>query len=213
MALALYLGAVGIEKFFIPGFLRRHQRRDVFLRDEVRQPLSPLSSVTDLFQTRKEVNSWVTELQLSFFCIVQKSARRSKDSDGEEDEGLKRTRNTIFSGNPTPCPGRKDWTIEKGAIGFHFVGDLNDRYWTSHVAAYLPRGTERWLADECSFDLKQGSGEGNKNVRHSQRKILEARWFAEATNIIVEETRHILDYVAGISGQDVGSSTRTTREG
>jgi hypothetical protein len=42
MALAVYLGAVGLEKVFLPNFLTRHQRRGVFLRDEVRKcPHSP----------------------------------------------------------------------------------------------------------------------------------------------------------------------------
>jgi hypothetical protein len=48
MALATYLGAVGIERFFIPGFLTRHRKRGVFLRDEVSKYLPFLTCLSKL---------------------------------------------------------------------------------------------------------------------------------------------------------------------
>jgi hypothetical protein len=99
---------------------------------------------------------------------------------------------------------------KKEPLDSTFVGDLNDKYWTSHVAVYLPRGNERWFADVESFELVKASGEGNKNTKHSQRKILEAQWFAKATKVIADETRRVLDYVADVSGEDVSTQTCTS---
>jgi hypothetical protein len=215
MALAVYLGAVGLEKIFLPNFLTRHQRRGVFLRDEVRKyPLSPdlfgATMLTDQLQTHKEVNSWVTELHLGFYSVFQKSSKSFEDGDEEDSSDEASVANTIFREKVKPFPGKEEWAIEKGAIGFHFVGDLNDKYWTSHVAVYLPRGNERWFADVESFELVKASGEGNKNTKHSQRKILEAQWFAKATKVIADETRRVLDYVADVSGEDVSTQAYTS---
>ena len=100
-----------------------------------------------------------------------------------------------------PCPDKSDLAIEKSIISIHFLGDLNDRYWTSHVFVHIP-DDRRWFADDTSFELAKPSGEGNKNTFHSQRKILEARWFAKATKHVVGETRRILEYVSDVIGKD-----------
>ena len=166
--------------------------------------------LTDQLQTHKEVNSWVTELHLGFYSVFQKSSKSFEDGDEEDSSDEASVANTIFREKVKPFPGKEEWAIEKGAIGFHFVGDLNDKYWTSHVAVYLPRGNERWFADVESFELVKASGEGNKNTKHSQRKILEAQWFAKATKVIVDETRRVLDYVADVSGEDVSTQAYTS---
>ncbi|KIX06923.1 uncharacterized protein Z518_04899 [Rhinocladiella mackenziei CBS 650.93] len=187
-ALALMLGAAGVEKFYLPEFLERHQKRGMFLHDE----------------TRRHANTWVTELHFGFYSVFRKTPADlddSSDDSSDEEDGEGSPQNSIFDGVGLPCPGREDWCIDTAAISIHFVGDLNDRYWTSHVLVYMPRGNRRWFADENSFDLVAPSGEGNKNTRHSQRKILEARWFAKATETMVNETKGILDYVAEVSGE------------
>jgi hypothetical protein len=165
--------------------------------------------LTDQLQTHKEVNSWVTELHFGFYSVVQKPPKSLEESD-EDSADEASVHNTIFRENAKPFPGKEDWAIKKGAIGFHFVGDLNDKYWTSHVAVYLPRGNERWFADVESFKLVKASGEGNKNTRHSQRKILEAQWFVKATKVIADETRRVLDNIADVSGEDVSTQTYTS---
>ena len=130
------------------------------------------------------------------------------DSDGEGDEVDKDARESLFAGQQTACPGRADKMIDKGIISFHFIGDLNDRYWTCHVFVYAPRLTatgmneQRWFADDRSFRLAKPSGEGNKNTLHGQRKILEARFFARATKAIVDDAKSIMDYIADEIGEE-----------
>ena len=104
----------------------------------------------------------------------------------------------IFREEPKRFPGNSDWMIEKGAISISFIGDLNDSCWTSHVLVYTPNAEIDWLADENSFKMEKASGEGDKNTFHSQRKVLEARWFATSTDIIVSETQRILDHVSEV---------------
>ncbi|KAL9614415.1 MAG: hypothetical protein Q9167_001086 [Letrouitia subvulpina] len=183
MAGATILGAIGVEKFYVPDFLTRHQKRESFLRDE----------------TRKELNTWVTELHLSFHSVLPR--RDNPEDSGDEDEESEDDI-YIFQRNSRPCPGKKDWKIEKGIISVHFFGDLNDRYWTSHVLYNIPGFKHEWLADDVSFNLAKPSGAGNKNTFHSQRKILEARWFANAADYIVKETKRILEYAADVIRKD-----------
>ncbi|KAL9037156.1 MAG: hypothetical protein Q9214_005824, partial [Letrouitia sp. 1 TL-2023] len=194
MAGALILGATGIEKFYVPDFLTRHQKGESFLRDE----------------TRKELNTWVTELHLNFHSVLPH--RDNPEDSGDEDEESEDDID-IFQSNSRPCPGKKDWKIEKGIISVHFFGDLNDRYWTSHVLYYIPGFKYDWLADELSFYLAKPGGAGNKNTSHSQRKILEARWFADAADYIVKETKRILEYAADvIQADDFGSNNPNERD-
>jgi hypothetical protein len=156
-------------------------------------------------QTLKAINAWVTELHLGFYRIIPRQSTHAEDSDSDDDdEDEAPSRRTIFRSKPIACPGDKTKLIEKGAIGFRFDGDLYDRYWTCYAAVYLP-DTEngRWFADVESFSLTKPTGEGNKDREHSQRKILESRWFERATKIIEDETRKILHVVSGILGEDV----------
>jgi len=171
---------------------------------------SDAAMLTDQLQTHKEVNSWVTELHFGFYSVVQKPPKSLEEGNGEDSTDEAGVPNTIFREKAKPFPGKEEWAIEKGAVGFHFVGDLNDKYWTSHVAVYMPRGNERWFSDVESFKLVKASGEGNKNTKHSQRKILEAQWFAKATKVVGDETRRVLDYVADVSGEDVSTQTCTS---
>lgn len=193
MALALYLGTHSAEQYSVAGFLARHQRRDVFFCEH----------------THKAINSWVTELHLGFYRIVRKSRSKADDSDTEEDEEEEtiHARTSIFPEKPVPCPDDNTRIIEKGAVGFRFVGDLYDRFWTCHVALCMPSGdpgenSNRWFADIESFNLARPTGEGNKSTTHSQRKILEAQLFEKATKIIVGETRAILKNVSNVLGED-----------
>ena len=99
--------------------------------------------------------------------------------------------------------------IQKSIISVHFFGDLNDRYWTGHVLAQIPDNRHDWFADDTSFYLTNPSGEGNKNKIHSQRKILEARWFAKAIKNVVGESRRILNYVSDRTRKDVCLKSRS----
>ena len=87
-------------------------------------------------------------------------------------------------------------------ISLHFLGDLNDRYWTSHVFVDEPDDWS-WFADDFSFNLHNPSGQGNKNIFHSQRQILEVYWFAKILGHVVDETAYILSTVSEVIGKNV----------
>ncbi|OAP63212.1 hypothetical protein AYL99_02439 [Fonsecaea erecta] len=185
-SVALYLSVPDKERYSMATFLSRHQTRDVFLRED----------------THKTINSWTTELHLGFYRVISNLSAPAGDDDSDDDQIPPSL--TIFSGRPFQLPGDATKLIEKCAIGFRFDGDLYDRYWTCYVAVYLPQcdTQDRWFADVDSFKLMRPTGEGNKDTEHSQRKILEARWFERATRIICEETRNILRVISGILGED-----------
>ncbi|KIY03610.1 uncharacterized protein Z520_00301 [Fonsecaea multimorphosa CBS 102226] len=193
-SLSLYLSVPERERYSMATFLARHQTRDVFHRED----------------THKTINSWITELHLGFYRVISDlSAPAAEDDSDEEQVPPSRT---IFSGKPFRLPGDETKLIEKCAIGFRFDGDLYDRYWTCFVAVYLPQcgHEDRWFADVDSFKLTRPTGEGNKDTEHSQRKILEARWFERATRIICEETRRILRVISHILGEDQQRNGRYT---
>ncbi|KAL8822758.1 MAG: hypothetical protein Q9191_006511 [Dirinaria sp. TL-2023a] len=190
MAMSVLFGCVGLENFYIPVFMMRHQKRETFLRDE----------------TRKRINTWVTELHVSFYSIIHKPVDpEDSDSDEYEDDdyiGSGSNDPSLFDEGLRPCPGRPEWMIERSIISVHFCGDLNDRYWTSHVFYNIPNERRSFFADEYSFALTNPSGEGNKNTFHSQRKVLEVRWFAKAMKYVADETQRILNYVSELIRKD-----------
>ena len=150
-------------------------------------------------QTNQRLNIWHTELHLSFFCTTFK--RYNDDDDGEDLDNAEEDDPFVYKDTGIACPGDESLVIEKCIISFHFLGDLNDRVWTCHVLTYKFTGS--WFADEESFNLIKPIGEGNQTDLHTQRKILEARFFASAAAIIVRETRNVLNYVSGAINKDV----------
>lgn len=116
-------------------------------------------------------------------------------NDAEDDDPF------IYGDIAIACPGDDILVIEKCVISFQFIGDLNDRVWTCHNLTYKFGGG--WLADDMSFNLSKPTGEGNQYDFHSQRKILEAKWFASAAGIIVSETRNVFNYVFKVIHKDV----------
>lgn len=142
---------------------------------------------------------------MAFYRIVEKAPPKTEEEE-EEEETAPATK-TIIPREPIACPGDDNKVIEKGAVGFRFVGDLYDRYWTCNVALFMPSGakdfSQELFADRRSFNLSKPSGVGNKNTTHSQRKILEAKMFENATAIIADEAENILRSVSSILGEDV----------
>ncbi|KAH0832429.1 hypothetical protein FOPE_01072 [Fonsecaea pedrosoi] len=133
--------------------------------------------------THKSINSWITELHIGFYRVISDWSAPTDDDDSDDEQDPRSQ--SIFSGKPFRLPGDETNCIEKCAISFRFDGDLYDRYWTCYAAVYLPEcdTEDRWFADVNSFNLMRPTGEGNRDTEHSQRKILEARWFERATRI------------------------------
>ena len=150
-------------------------------------------------------------MHINYYSIVRKSNTRSEladlekdhpNSDIDSDDDNESSDPSLFTEGLKPCPGRPDWAIKRCIISLHFLGDLNDRYWTSHV--FVDEADDwDWLADDRSFELSNPSGQGNKNIFHSQRKIMEARWFAKLLARIVDETNYILSTVSEVIGKNV----------
>lgn len=148
---------------------------------------------------------------MNYYSIVRKSNTRSEladlennrpNSDIDSDDDNESSDPSLFTEGLKPCPGRPDWAIKRSIISLHFLGDLNDRYWTSHV--FVDESND-WdsFADDREFSLYNPSGQGNKNVFHSQRKIMEAHMFAKILAHVVDETNYILSTVSEVIGKNV----------
>lgn len=109
---------------------------------------------------------------------------------------------SLFTDRLRPCPGRPDWGIRRSIISFHSIGDLNDRYWTSHIFTDESNDWDEFI-DSSSFSLKNPSGHSDKNDFHSQRKILEEDWFCGVLVHVVDETKYILSYVSEVINNNV----------
>ncbi|KAL8790741.1 MAG: hypothetical protein Q9195_006219 [Heterodermia aff. obscurata] len=205
MAMSVIFGCVGIEKFYIPEFIMRHSRRMAFMRDE----------------TQRQLNTWVTEVHVNYYSIVRKSNTRfdapdfeqhqpNSDSDMDPEDATESSDPSLFPEGLRPCPGRPDWGIRRSIISFHFIGDLNDRYWTSHVFADVSNDWG-WFTGKDAFDLTKPSGHGDKNKFHSQRKIMEADWFTGTLAHVVDETKYILSYVSEVINNNDHNSKNSSR--
>ena len=114
---------------------------------------------------------------------------------------------SLFTDRLRPCPGRPDWGIRRSIFSFHFIGDLNDRYWTSHIFA---DESDDWghFVDSSSFSVNNPSGHSNKNNFHSQQKILEEDCFHGALARVIDETQYILSYVSEVINNNVCRAVR-----
>lgn len=172
------------------GFLARHKSREVFFRDD----------------THPSVNVWATELHFGFYRLIP--AKESTDESEYEGPEYVGARQLMIQDDLLPVfPGDRTSRVVKATIGFRFVGDLHDRYWTCHVLSHLPgnNGREgRWLLDETSFNLKKSQREDKNSYQHSQRKILEARLFDIAAAKMVQDTKSILAKISRILDERVG---------
>ena len=164
-ALLLYLGSAESEKLSTAGFLTRHNMREDFVKDHA----------------HKEVNLWTTELHLSFY--------KKRIITSDQSRSMPALEESIFESPAklSAFPGKSKSSldkIQKGAIGWRFSGDLHDRRWTGTILAFVPgREDTNWIE---SSDLTSDKG------FHGQRKIIEARLFAEMTKTIHVSTREVL---------------------
>lgn len=112
-ALACYIASS--EKEEISAFFDRHASFEIYFSEE----------------TATVLNTWVTELHLSFYQILPESHRHRLESDDmHEPEEI------AF---PKPRPDREPKWLRRAAMGFRFDGDLFDRYWTCHFFEHNPR--------------------------------------------------------------------------
>jgi hypothetical protein len=78
-------------------------------------------------ETTMYLNTWETEIHLSFYQLVK------------SDSGSKPRSDDLASSIKEKLPGlREELYVRKASTGFRFVGDFFDRYWTCHFIEFLP---------------------------------------------------------------------------
>ncbi|KAJ0108354.1 hypothetical protein J7T55_005331 [Diaporthe amygdali] len=73
--------------------------------------------------TTMVLNTWQTELHLSFYVLVDPTTPRYE---------------SLPPLTADPFPGRPTWKIHRASMGFRFDGDFFDRYWTCHFIEHIP---------------------------------------------------------------------------
>ncbi|KAF4539134.1 Mg2+ transporter protein CorA-like/Zinc transport protein ZntB [Lasiodiplodia theobromae] len=124
-ALICCLASPPDEQYYLSAFFDRHALYDKYFSDE--------TSVT--------LNEWKTEFQLSFYRL----AGFAEPDDFHEEEGIPKFSYVVAHStavrkgavNPKAKPDMATGIV-RAAMGFRFVGDFFDRYWTCHFLEYIP---------------------------------------------------------------------------
>lgn len=114
------------EQYELSAFFDRHALYDKYFSDE--------TSVT--------LNEWKTEFQLSFYRL----AGFTNLGDFHGDDGIPKFSYVVPQSessqrramNQNEVVGGMVTGVVRAAMGFRFVGDFFDRYWTCHFLEYLP---------------------------------------------------------------------------
>ncbi|KAK1536796.1 uncharacterized protein CCOS01_02116 [Colletotrichum costaricense] len=123
-----------------------------------------------LEETTMVLNTWKSELHLSFYLLEQKSERPLPGIPSLSYEEL---------------PGNSDWRLARASVGFRFSGDFFDRYWTCHLIEYThSRSGLTWTGHRPWG--RQG---------WQQRKVLELYLFDGILKEIIKSSAEIFDTV------------------
>ncbi|EXF79749.1 hypothetical protein CFIO01_10209 [Colletotrichum fioriniae PJ7] len=141
-----------------------------------------------LEETTMVLNTWTSELHLSFFRMVEKNYVHRR---GIPELVLKE------------LPGSADKKLARAAMGFRLSGDFFDRYWTCHLIEYIP-----------GYVVKESNeGPGSKPWGEQgwrQRKVLELHLFDRILKEIVRSTREIFEVVINELGDKGGIMSFST---
>ncbi|XXH05579.1 Adenylate kinase 2 [Hypoxylon texense] len=134
-------------------------------------------------ETTMTVNTWETEFHLSFYRLL-----------GAHEFPFRNT--PLSSKNPfSNKPGR----IAKTSMGFRFMGDFFDRYWTCHFIEDLQslRSDIRNGRELQDYELRSAAPlqEIDQEQSWRQRKVLELYLFERILNSLVKCTQEILDKI------------------
>lgn len=137
-------------------------------------------------------NTWETELHLSFYCL-----RNGRGTSGEDNVQI--LREDIFPG--------KEQQIIVTSMGFRFIGDFFDRYWTCHFIenGMALRPNYNWKTTLLSLPHPYLSNERVWN----QRKVFELYLFEHILSTLVKCTREILDEIKRELGIRQGTLSST----
>lgn len=124
-ALICCLASPPDEQYNLSAFFDRHAIYEKYFLDE----------------TSATMNEWNTEIHLSFYRLAQ----FSHYSDFHAKEGIPEFSYVVpqYEGSQKRAKRKKDIPemvpgIVRAAMGFRFVGDFFDRYWTCHFLEYIP---------------------------------------------------------------------------
>lgn len=130
---------------------------------------------------------WATELHLSFLQLV------------DTQEG---TRKQYYLDSNNVCNGRQrkfprivkdsQFDIYKASLGYRFIGDMGDRFWSGWLLAYVP-GESRYRWHEPGWNnVWQWF---DKKTKNDQRRILEPFLVGHMVAEVYESTEKILRHV------------------
>lgn len=170
IAISCCLGSHSDEVPEMVEFFDRHARREQSFHDE-----------TTMF-----LNKWETELQLSFYQLLQPDNPISSNEDAPK---------PVFN-----LPGSGKYQVAMAALGFRFSGDFFDRFWTCHLVESTNGG--------CA--AKQGNlwSGGNQYDRYldrfsrawRQRKFLELHLLERILTDLVVSTRKLFETLKSENG-------------
>ncbi|KAG0125691.1 hypothetical protein HOY82DRAFT_525163 [Tuber indicum] len=138
-------------------------------------------------QTIMPDNLWITEFNINFITAPLLADVESPLLPNY----FTRRRARFLSMNDVP-PAR---IMAEAAMGFRIIGDLHDRYWTCYV--FYDFGSKE-LKSDARGQVRQG-GYGNSP---SQRKCLEGFLVCQALDLVLSETKTILDTINKSMGEE-----------
>ncbi|KAG0634173.1 hypothetical protein HOY80DRAFT_1140886 [Tuber brumale] len=138
-------------------------------------------------QTIMPENLWITEFNINFITAPSRADVESPLLPNY----FPRRRAKFLSMNDV-SPAR---IMAEAAMGFRIIGDLHDRYWTCYV--FYDFGYQE-LKSDARTQVRQG-GYGNSP---SQRKCLEGFLVCQALDLVLSETKTILDTITKSMGEE-----------
>ncbi|KAF4782917.1 hypothetical protein HER10_EVM0004261 [Colletotrichum scovillei] len=141
-----------------------------------------------LEETTMVLNTWMSELHLSFYRMVEKNHVQLR---GIPELVMKEV------------PGSTDKRLARAAMGFRISGDFFDRYWTCHLIEYIPGHVVK-----DSSEGPENKPWGEQGWR--QRKVLELHLFDRILKEIVRSTKEIFEAVIDELGDKGGTMSFST---
>lgn len=139
--------------------------------------------------TTMVVNTWQTELHISFYHLVNVDTRLKPG---------------LPSPSKDPFPGSSKKELWRASMGFRFDGDFFDRYWTCHYIEHI--STDDSMKNQVpSIDPILESSGGQEGKQWWQRKVLELHLLHRILTFVTESSLLILKQVRAELG--IGDST------
>ncbi|EQB54523.1 hypothetical protein CGLO_05628 [Colletotrichum gloeosporioides Cg-14] len=167
------------EKQAISLFFERHHQYEKHFLDE----------------TSMVLNTWESELHLSFYKLVEENYKSTVGIPKE-----------IIDEFPASVPKR----LVRASVGFRFIGDFFDRHWTCHLIEYIPGGKPiptYWAREKNEREFPWGD-QGHlvqDNNAWRQRKVLELHLFDRILEELVDSTKMIFNTIKEELGVEHGA--------